>query len=75
MLNDMYIAMMRDDTVSGKPSSGSYVNQIHDNITLVFEAAKARGNPYPEPLRQGGPAQDGHACQEGDPTRPGARLH
>jgi integrase len=43
MLNDMYIAMMRGDTMSGKPSSGSYVNQIHDNITLVFEAAKAEG--------------------------------
>lgn len=43
MLNDMYIAMMQGDTMSGKPSSGSYVNQIHDNITLVFEAAKAEG--------------------------------
>ena len=43
MLSDMYIAMMRGDTMSGKPSSGSYVNQIHDNITLVFEAAKAEG--------------------------------
>ncbi len=43
MLNDMYIAMMRGDTMSSKPSSGSYVNQIHDNITLVFEAAKAEG--------------------------------
>lgn len=43
MFNDMYIAMMRGDTMSGKPSSGSYVNQIHDNITLVFEAAKAEG--------------------------------
>lgn len=43
MLNDMYIAMMRGSAMSGKPSSGSYVNQIHDNITLVFEAAKAEG--------------------------------
>ena len=43
MLNDMYIAMMRGGAMSGKPSSGSYVNQIHDNITLVFEAAKAEG--------------------------------
>ncbi len=41
MLNEMYVAMMRGDTLSKKPSSGSYVNQIHDNITLVFEAAKA----------------------------------
>jgi integrase len=43
MLNDMYIAMMRGGAMSGKPSSGSYVNQIHDNITFVFEAAKAEG--------------------------------
>lgn len=43
MLDDMYIAMMRGDTLSGKRSSGSYVNQIHDNITLVFEAAKREG--------------------------------
>jgi integrase len=43
MLSDMYIAMMRGDTMSGRPSSGSYVNQIHDNIALVFEAAKAEG--------------------------------
>lgn len=43
MLDDMYIAMMKGDTMSGKPSSGSYVNQIHDNLTLVFEAAKREG--------------------------------
>ena len=39
MLDDMYIAMLRGDTLSGRPSSGSYVNQIHDNIALVFEQA------------------------------------
>ena len=43
MLGDMYIAMLKGDTLSGKPSSGSYVNQIHDNITLVFEQAKKEG--------------------------------
>ena len=43
MLDDMYIAMLKGDTLSGKPSSGSYVNQIHDNITLVFEQAKKEG--------------------------------
>lgn len=43
MLNDMYIAMLKGDTLSGKPSSGSYVNQIHDNITLVFEQAIKEG--------------------------------
>ena len=39
MLNDMYIAMMNGDTLSGVPSSGSYVNQIHSNLKLVFERA------------------------------------
>ena len=43
MLDDMYIAMLKGDTLSGKPSSGSYVNQIHDNITLVFEHAIKEG--------------------------------
>lgn len=43
MLDDMYIAMLRGDTLSGKPSSGSYVNQIHDNIALVFEHAVKEG--------------------------------
>ena len=43
MLDDMYIAMLKGDTLSGRPSSGSYVNQIHDNITLVFEQAKKEG--------------------------------
>ena len=39
MLDDMYIAMLGGDTLSGKPSGGSYVNGIHDNITLVFQQA------------------------------------
>lgn len=43
MLDDMYIAMLKGDTLSGRPSSGSYVNQIHDNITLVFEHAIKEG--------------------------------
>ena len=43
MLDDMYIAMLKGDTLSGGPSGGSYVNQIHDNLTLVFEQAKKEG--------------------------------
>lgn len=39
MLDDMYIAMLGGDTLSGKPSGGSYVNGIHDNITLLFQQA------------------------------------
>lgn len=40
MLDDMYIAMLKGDTLFGRPSGGSYVNRIHDNLTLVFEQAK-----------------------------------
>ena len=42
-LDDMYIAMLKGDTLSGRPSSGSYVNQIHDNISLVFDQAVKEG--------------------------------
>ena len=41
--DDMYIAMLKGDTLSGKPSGGSYVDQIHDNITLVFARAVKEG--------------------------------
>lgn len=43
VLDEMYAAMMQGDTLSGRPSGGSYVNQIHDNITLVFEHAINEG--------------------------------
>jgi integrase len=55
VLNDMYIAMMAGDTLSGRPSSGSYVNQIHDNISLVFEAAKAEGLIVENPCDKAAP--------------------
>ena len=43
MLNNVYVAMMQGDTLSGRKSGGSYVNQIHDNITLVFQRAVKEG--------------------------------
>lgn len=43
MLNDMYIAMLNGDTSSGVPSGGSYVNQIHNNVKLVFDRAVEEG--------------------------------
>lgn len=43
MLNDMYIAMLNGDTSSGVPSVGSYVNQIHNNVKLVFDRAVEEG--------------------------------
>jgi integrase len=39
MLDDMYIAMLKGDTLSGRPSGGSYVSGIHDNVSLVFKQA------------------------------------
>ena len=55
MLDDMYIAMLKGDTLSGKPSSGSYVNQIHDNITLVFEHAIKEGILVKNPCHSANP--------------------
>lgn len=43
VLNDMYIRMLKGDTLSGRKSGGSYVNQIHDNIKLVFDLAIKEG--------------------------------
>lgn len=43
MLDEVYSAMMKGDTLSGKPSSGSYVNQMHDNLALVFQHAVDAG--------------------------------
>lgn len=55
MLDDMYIAMLKGDTLSGRPSGGSYVNQIHDNLTLVFEQAKKEGILVFNPCDQANP--------------------
>lgn len=83
MLNEMYIAMMRGDTLSGKPSGGSYVNQIHNNISLVFEAAKKEGlivenpcdnatppRPETKPKKAIDPAMAHEFIESLDPTNP-----
>ena len=54
-LDDMYIAMLKGDTLSGKPSSGSYVNQIHDNISLVFDQAVKEGILVKNPCHAANP--------------------
>ncbi len=36
MLNDMYLAMLKGDTLSDRPSSGTHVRHIHNNLTLLF---------------------------------------
>jgi hypothetical protein len=55
MLDDMYIAMLSGDTLSGKPSGGSYVNGIHDNITLVFQQAVRDGLLVSNPCDKANP--------------------
>lgn len=55
MLNDMYIAMLNGDTSSGKPSGGSYVNQIHSNIKLVFDRAVEEGVMMSNPASKATP--------------------
>lgn len=43
MLNSMYIALLKGETLSGRKAGGSYVNQIHDNVKLVFDLAMKEG--------------------------------
>ena len=43
MLNKMYVAMLKGDTISGKRASGTYVNCIHANVKLVFDQAVKEG--------------------------------
>lgn len=55
MIDDMYIAMLQGDTLSGKKSSGSYVNQIHSNILLVFDQAIKEGILVKNPCHAANP--------------------
>ncbi len=55
MLNEMYVAMMQGDTLSGRKSGGSYVNQIHDNVTLVLKKAVKEGLLTSNPCDQADP--------------------
>ncbi len=67
MLNQMYVSMMKGDTVSGRKNGGSYVNQVHDNITLVFQRAVKEGILVANP------------CDRADPpkmdTKPKKAIH
>lgn len=36
MIEDMYLSMRQGDTLSGKPSSGAYLNQINKTLDLMF---------------------------------------
>ncbi len=37
MIEDMYLAMRQGDTLSGKPSSGAYLNRLHKMLNLLFK--------------------------------------
>ena len=37
MIEDMYLAMRQGDTLSGKPSSGAYLNRLHKMLNLFFK--------------------------------------
>lgn len=43
MLNDMYVAMLKGDTLSGKKASGTYVNGIHSSVKLILDQAVKEG--------------------------------
>ena len=43
MLDEMYLAMLKGDTLSGRPSSGTHVRHIHNNLTLLFNQAVKEG--------------------------------
>lgn len=43
MLDDMYMAMLKGDSLSGKPSSGTHVHHIHNTLVLVFNQAVREG--------------------------------
>lgn len=73
-LDNMHITMLKGDTPSGSPSSGSCVNQIH-NIALMFDQTIKEGVLARNPLRCGKSAQDGHQREEDDETRASARPH
>lgn len=37
MIEDMYLAMRQGDTLSGKPSSGAYLNRLHKMLNVFFK--------------------------------------
>ncbi|MFU0811953.1 MAG: Site-specific integrase [Atopobium sp.] len=82
-LENMYMAMMRGETLSGRPSGGSYVNQVHENIRLVFQSAVEEGvlasNPCDKarppkmdtkPKKAIDPAKAHEFIEELDPSEP-----
>lgn len=62
MLDDMYIAMLKGDTLSGRPSSGTHVHHIHNTLVLVFNQAVREGVLVSNPCDKANPPRND--CKE-----------
>ncbi len=58
MLGDMYIAMLKGETLSGKPSSGMHVHHIHNTLVLVFNQAVKEGILVSNPCDNANPPRN-----------------
>ena len=55
MLNDMYRAMREGDTLSGKPASGTYIRNVHNQVSLVYKTAIREGRAVANPCERATP--------------------
>lgn len=62
MLDDMYIAMLKGDTLSERPSSGTHVRHIHNTLVLVFNQAVREGVLVANPCDNANPPRND--CKE-----------
>lgn len=52
MLEKMYAAMRSGDTLSGKPASGTYLNEIHKTLRLLFDDLMKDGTMIKNPCNE-----------------------
>ena len=70
MLDEMYASMIGGDTLSGRPASGTSVNQTHRVIHTMFEAAKREGLVTENPCDKANPPRvDTRPKKAIDPAR------
>jgi integrase len=55
MLDDMYIAMLKGDTLSGRPVGGTYVRGIHGALDVIFGQAVRDGLIVSNPCAKANP--------------------
>ncbi len=58
MLDDMYIAMLKGDTLSGRPAKGTTVRNIHASLYLVFGQAVKEGILASNPCENANPPRN-----------------